>query len=57
MRWQDYSFGIENDGRSCITIEGKVGGQHVAVLIYTTPFEDTEDDDEMIKDNTSDEEE
>ena len=27
-------FGIENDGRSCITIEGKVGGQHVAVLIY-----------------------
>jgi hypothetical protein len=51
------SFGIENDGRSCITIEGKVGEQDVVVLIYITPFEDTEDDDEIIKDNTCDEEE
>jgi hypothetical protein len=50
------SFSIENDGHSCITIEGKIDKQDVAVLIYITPFEDTEDDDEIIEDNTFDEE-
>lgn len=49
------AFGIENDGRPCITIEGKIDGREVAVLIYTTPFEDAEED-ETSAENSSDEE-
>lgn len=37
------AFGIENDGRPCITIEGKVGERDIVALIYTDPFEDAED--------------
>ena len=36
------AFGIENNGCPCITIEGKVGGREVVVLIYAEPFEDGE---------------
>ncbi len=37
-------FGIENDGRPCITMEGKVDGRMVVVLVYTAPPEDEEDE-------------
>ena len=33
-----FSFGIENDGCPCFTIEGKVDEHDVVVLIYTEPF-------------------
>ena len=36
------AFGIDNDGRSCITFEGKVGGRDVVILVYAYPFEDAE---------------
>ncbi len=35
-------FGIDNDGRHLITIEGKVDEHELIVLIYTDPFEDAE---------------
>jgi hypothetical protein len=35
-------FGIENDGRPCITMEGTIGGREVVVQIFTEPFEDGE---------------
>jgi hypothetical protein len=38
----DTSFGIDDNGRHCITIEGKVGEREIVVLIYTEPFEDAE---------------
>jgi hypothetical protein len=38
----DMSFGIDNDGRYCMTLEGKVGEREIVVLIYTEPFEDSE---------------
>ncbi|HKX28145.1 MAG TPA: hypothetical protein VJ302_10655 [Blastocatellia bacterium] len=35
-------FGIDNDGRHAVTIEGKVGEHEIAAIIYTEPFEDAE---------------
>jgi hypothetical protein len=35
-------FGIDNDGRHLITIEGKAGKREIVVLIFTDPFEDAE---------------
>jgi hypothetical protein len=35
-------FGIDNDGRHAITIEGIVGEHEIVALIYTEPFEDAE---------------
>jgi hypothetical protein len=35
-------FGIDNDERHLITIEGKAGRREIVVLIYTDPFEDAE---------------
>jgi hypothetical protein len=35
-------FGIDNDRRHAITIEGKVGEHEIVALIYTEPFEDAE---------------
>ena len=37
-----FSFGIENDGCPCFTIEGQVKDHDIIVLIYIEPFEDSE---------------
>ena len=38
----EMGFGIDNEGRHVITIEGKVGNHEIVALIYTDPFEDAE---------------
>ncbi|RYX81275.1 hypothetical protein EON83_24825 [bacterium] len=38
------SFGIENEDKSCITIEGTANNQQVMVFIYTEPFDDSYDE-------------
>jgi hypothetical protein len=35
----EMGFGIDNDGRHAITIEGTVGGHEIVALIYTEPYE------------------
>ena len=34
------SFGFENDGRPCITLEGRLGGREIVVQVYFEPFAD-----------------
>jgi hypothetical protein len=35
-------FGINDDGRDFIAIEGRVGGKDLVVIIYSEPYEDAE---------------
>lgn len=38
----DLSFGLDNEGRPELTVEGRIGDREIVLLIHTYPFEDAE---------------